>query len=244
MGKQTITWVGHGSWKFVTVNGTVIYIDPWIVGNPACKITLDDTMDADIVCVTHGHDDHIGNAIDICKRTGAVLVTLPDVYMYADQHGIPNDDRGGSVHLGGSVVQKDCRIRAVQALHTSNIWGYEYQDHGEVKIGCGCCGFIIEPEGGDSVYFAGDTGLFGDMKLIGDIYNPTVSVLPIGDKYVMGVNEAAYAAAMLDSKYIIPGHYNTFPPIQQDAQAFKALAEARAAHSEVVVLEPNESFTF
>ena len=106
MGKQTITWVGHGSWKFVTVNGTVIYIDPWIVGNPACKITLDDTMDADIVCVTHGHDDHIGNAIDICKRTGAGLVTLPDVYMYADQHGIPNDDRGGSVHLAAALCRR------------------------------------------------------------------------------------------------------------------------------------------
>ncbi len=244
MGKQKITWVGHGSWKFETVNGTVIYLDPWIVGNPACKITLEDTMDADIVCVTHGHDDHIGNAIEICKRSGAVLVTLPDVGIYAARHGIPADDRGGAVHLGGSVRQKDCRIRAVQALHTSDIWGYEYQERGEILPGSGCCGMVIEPDGGDSVYFAGDTGLFGDMKLIGDLYRPKVSILPIGDKYVMGYNEAAYAAQLIGSEYVIPGHYNTFPAIQVDPQKFKDLAEARAPHTTAVILNPGESFEF
>ena len=102
MGKQTITWVGHGSWKFVTVNGTVIYIDPWIVGNPACKITLEDTMDADIVCVTHGHDDHIGNAIDICKRSGAVLVTLIPTLIYGAMtkgHGLIYFITAGLVYI-------------------------------------------------------------------------------------------------------------------------------------------------
>lgn len=244
MNKQTIKWVGHGSWKLTTGNGTVIYLDPWIVGNPACKITLEDTLDADIVCVTHGHNDHLGNAIEICKRSGAILVTIPDVAAYAARHGIPYDDRGGALHTGGSVRQKDCVIRAVYALHASDIWGEEYDKTGEVVAGSGCCGMIIEPDGGRSVYFAGDTGLFGDMALIGRIYKPVVSVLPVGDKYVMGINEASYAAQMLGSQYILPGHYNTFPLIRADMGEFKRLVAERAPDSQVVALEPNAEFEF
>ena len=244
MSKQIITWIGHGSWKYVTNNGTVIYVDPWIIGNPACTIEIKDTMDADIVCVTHGHDDHLGNAIQICKESGAVLVTLPDVYAYVQNHGIPYDDRGGAVHVGGFIRQFDCVINAVQALHFSEIWGEEYAQTGKVWPGSGCCGLIFEPDGGKPVYFAGDTGLFGDMKMLGEIYNPYVSVIPIGGKYVMGVNEASYAAQFIGSEFVIPGHYNTFPAIQADTDEFIRLAAVRAPHTEIKVMEPNESFEF
>ncbi|MGI6085774.1 MAG: metal-dependent hydrolase [Acetivibrionales bacterium] len=244
MSKQTITWIGHGSWKFETSKGTVIYIDPWIVDNPACTMKIEETNDADIVCVTHGHDDHLGDSIGICKNTGAVLVTLPDVAAYAALHGIPYDDRNGAIQVGGSVRQSDCVIRAVNALHYSDIWGEEYKKTGIVTAGCGCCGMIIEPDEGESVYFAGDTGLFGDMELIGKLYKPYVSVLPIGDKYVMGINEASYAAQMLGSRYIIPGHYNTFPVIKADTDTFTNLVSVRAPHSEVIALKPNEKFSF
>ncbi len=242
--KQIITWIGHGSWKYITNNGTVIYVDPWIVGNPTCTISLEDTNDADIVCVTHGHDDHLGNAIEICKATGAVLVTLPDVAAYAARYGIPYDDQNGAIHVGGSIRQKDCRIRAVYALHASDIWGREHKETGEIVAGSGCCGMVIEPDGGETVYFAGDTGLFGDMALISKLYRPYVSVLPIGDKYVMGINEASYAAEMLGSRYIVPGHYNTFPLIKADVDAFKELVSVRAPYSEVKALKVNESFEF
>ena len=244
MSKQTITWIGHGSWKFITGNGTVIYVDPWLEGNPASTMKIDDALDAQLVCVTHGHDDHLGNAIELCKRSGATLVTLPDVAAYAVRHGIPYDHNGGAVHVGGSIKQLDCTIRAVFALHDSDVWGPEYKETGVVTTGCGCCGFIIEPEGCPSVYFAGDTGLFGDMKLIGDLYQPYVAVLPIGDKYVMGPNEASYAAKFLGSKYILPGHYNTFPAIEQDTAAFAELVAKRAPAAEVKPLKPGESFEF
>ena len=244
MGKQNITWIGHGSWKFVTGNGTVIYIDPWIVGNPASKITIEDTKDAQIVCVTHGHNDHIGNALEICKMTGATLVTLPDIGVYAEKRGVPMDNKNNAVHTGGSIRQLDCTIRAVYALHASDIWGKEYDETGVIHQGCGCCGMIIEPDNEESVYFAGDTGLFGDMKLIGELYKPYVSVLPVGDKYVMGINEASYAAQMLGSRYVIPGHYNTFPAIKVDIDEFIKLVAVRAPHSEVKVLTPAESFVF
>lgn len=244
MTQQALTWVGHGSWKLTTNNGTVIYLDPWIEGNPACTITVEDALDADIVCVTHGHDDHLGNAIEICKRSGAVLVTLPDVAVYASRHGIPWDDRGGAVHLGGSVRQKDCVIRAVQALHASDIWGYEFSENGTLMPGSGCCGMVIEPDGGRPVYFAGDTGVFSDMKLIAELYDPYVSVLPIGDKYVMGVREAAVAAGFLKSPLVVPGHYNTFPAIQADTDDFCARVAQTSPATHVCVLKPGQTLNF
>ena len=236
--KQTITWYGHGSWHFETKKGTKIFIDPFITGNPSCHVTLKDIKEADLVCVTHGHPDHIGDAIDLVKKTGATLVTLPDIALYCQKHGIPEDDKGGSVHVGGSIKQKDVRIHAVYALHYSDIWGIETRvDPTAVMPGSGCCGFVFVPEDGYTVYFSGDTGVFGDMRLINRLYKPYVSVLPIGDKYTMGIREASVACDFLGSKYVIPGHYNTFAKTSADPKEFKRLVMKEAPATEVVILE-------
>ena len=132
----------------------------------------------------------------------------------------------------------------MQALHTSDLSGYEYRERQEVMPGSGCCGFVIEPDNGASIYFAGDTGVFLDMQLIARLYAPTVAVLPIGDKYVMGPREAAYAAELLNAKYVVPGHYNTWPPIMQDTDKFRQYVAVRAPRTQVVVLEPGETFSF
>ena len=174
---QQITWLGHGSWKMTTDGGTIVYLDPWITSNPACPIRLADIDRADLVCVTHGHSDHLGNAIEIVHQTGATLVTIPEVAAYCATYGIPYDQNGGTVHTGGSIHQRDLTIRAVFALHSSDIMGKEYTEENRLMPGSGCCGMILEPEGGVGVYFAGDTGLFGDMRLIGDLYAPQVAVL-------------------------------------------------------------------
>ena len=241
--KQTIKWLGHGSWQMVTPKSTIIYLDPWIKGNPACPITLDDIETADIICVTHGHSDHLGNAIELVHKTGATLVTLPEVAAYCSNHGIPYDDNGGTLHTGGSIVQKDVRIHAVFALHSSDIMGKEYEDHNELMPGSGVCGMILTPEDGVPVYFAGDTGLFGDMELIGKLYKPKVAVLPIGGKYTMGVNEAAYAMEFLRSDILIPGHYNTFPGQRADVDDLKRQVAVRAPQAKVIVLNPGESYS-
>lgn len=244
--EQKITWIGHGSWKFVTKAGTVVYVDPYIEGNPACKITMEDTLDADIVCVTHGHDDHIGagNSIDIALNAKAVFVSIADICAYAEQYGIPYDDGGGALGIGGKVHLKDCTIHCVEALHTSGIWGYEWKKERKMMPGEGCCGFVITPDDGDPVYFAGDTGVFMDMELIGKLYKPLVAVLPVGDKYVMGLEEAACAAEMIRAKYVVPGHHSTWEPIKQDIGELKKLVAVRAPYAEVVDIKPGETFTF
>ncbi|MGN1383475.1 MAG: metal-dependent hydrolase [Eubacterium sp.] len=241
MSKQEIFWIGHGSWKTVTNNGTVIYVDPWINGNPSAAIGMEDTMDAQIVCVTHGHIDHLGDAIEICKKSGAVLVCTTELGYYAQTQGIPFDDRGGTIEPGGSIRELDCTIRATLAMHNADIYNFET---GMPILGSGAIGFIIEPDNGKSIYFAGDTGLFGDMKMYGDLYRPYVAVLPAGDKYLMGINEASYAAGLVGAPYVIPGHYNTFADNQQDMEEFKKLVRIRAPHTEPVVLKQGETFTF
>lgn len=239
---QIITWLGHATWRMTTPAGTLIYLDPWIKGNPACPIRLEDINRADIVCVTHGHNDHLGNAIQLVKQTGAVLVTLPEVAAYCSLHGIPYDDRDGCLQTGGSVRQKDVQIHAVFALHYSDIWGEEYDRTGQVTAGSGACGMIIEPDAGRPVYFAGDTGIFGDMELISRLYHPYVSVLPVGGKYTMGVLEAAYAIQMLGSAVMIPGHYNTYPSQTIDLNELSRQVKERAPYTRLVVLKPGESF--
>jgi L-ascorbate metabolism protein UlaG (beta-lactamase superfamily) len=239
---QTITWLGHGSWRMLTGAGTVIYLDPWIKGNPVCPIQLDDIDRADLVCVTHGHSDHLGNAIELVKKTGAVLVTLPEIAAYCERYGIPYDDKGGCLHTGGSINLFDVQIFAVFALHSADIWGEEFTQTGQVTAGSGCCGMIITPDHGKPVYFAGDTGIFGDMALIGKLYQPDVSILPIGGKYTMGVREAGYAMGMLGSPYLIPGHYNTFPGQKADLDELVRQLTQHAPQTRLIILHPGESF--
>lgn len=242
--EQKITWLGHASWLLETPKGTRILIDPWIEGNPACPIALSDVHDIDIVCVTHGHSDHLGNAIEICKSTGALLVTLSEIAVYCARHGVPYDENDATIQVGGSTRQKDVRIRAVAALHCSDMWGFENREDPYVTTtGSGCCGFVIEPEDGRPVYFAGDTGVFGDMALIARLYHPYVSVLPAGDKFTMGIREAAVACSLLNSPYVIPGHYNTFPSNQADMDAFCKMVEQEAPATRPVILKPGETFT-
>jgi len=236
-----LTWLGHGSFKLETVSGKVVYLDPWIGGNPACPIELSDIARADIVCVTHGHVDHIGDSIKLVKKTGATFISTPEIGFFARKNGIP--DEGGELcplNIGGSSIVRGIKVIMTNAVHTSDIMVSENEE----VTGSGACGYVLVTEDDVRVYFAGDTGVFGDMRLIADLYAPQVAIMPVGGKYNMGVREAAYAAYLLKPKVFIPMHYDTFPDQKADLQELAELVKAMAPFTNLVTLKPGESFNY
>jgi len=219
-----VTWFGHAAFQ-LDLAGKTILIDPWLDGNPLSPIKASDISRADIIYVTHDHSDHLGDAIAICKRTGATFVSTFELGNYAGENGI-KDIIG--FNIGGCAEVKGIKLHMVQAFHTSSKGAPT--------------GVVIEGEG-KTIYHAGDTGLFMDMKLIGQLYKPNLALLPIGGYYTMGALEAAEAVRLLKPKVVIPMHYKTFPVLAQTADEFVKKVRKRA-RVKVVVLNPGGSFEF
>ncbi len=199
-----ITWHGHAC--FTVGKNKKILIDPFLEGNPAAKIKPED-VNPDIIVVTHAHGDHLGDAIKIAKRTKAPIVTMVELaWTLEEEH---KDLELYGINFSGSTEVKGVNFTSVLAFHSS---GYNGKYAGPPM------GIVIED--GFPVYHAGDTGVFKDMELIRDLYHPVVSMLPVGGFFTMGPKEALYASKMLQSKYIIPMHYNTFDLIKQDMDKF------------------------
>jgi L-ascorbate metabolism protein UlaG (beta-lactamase superfamily) len=213
-----ITWLGHSAVKIEA--SKTIYIDPFLTGNPAASMGPEAATEADLVVVTHDHGDHLGDAFPICKQTGATLVSQHEIAVQAQEEGITAE----GMNIGGTVESQGVKIHMVQAVHTA---------------GCGDpTGVIIEVDG-KSIYHAGDTGLTYDMKLVGEFFSPDLSILPIGDRYTMGINSAVKAVEFCETKRVIPVHYNTFPLVETDPEEFKAKVGDKA---EVIILNPGESY--
>ena len=220
-----IRWLGHAGFE-IELDGKIVLVDPWLGGNPKAACKPSEIVKADIVCVTHDHGDHLGDSIEICKRTGAVFLGTYELAALAQEKGVRE---AMGFNIGGTVNVKGINVTMVQAFHT---------------CGRGApTGFIISGEG-KTVYHAGDTGLFGDMKLIGEIYKPDVALLPIGDYYTMGALQASEAVRLIKPKIVVPMHYMTFPVLAQSANEFVSLVREKAPEVKVVVLNPGESFEF
>jgi len=219
-----------------------VLLDPWIEGNPACRHTLADLPPIDFICVTHGHNDHLGNAIAIARRTGARLVCNPEVAIYADRKGVKYDQGSCPLNFGGSCEGKGVRLTMVPAAHTSEILGEEFDADGTMVPGGGAGGFVIAFAHGPIIYFAGDTGVFGDMVLIREIYAPQIVILPLGGKYTMGPLEAAHAVHLLRPRVVIPMHYDTFPDQKVDMQDFCRRVAVLAPDAKVAILAPGENY--
>lgn len=220
-----ITWFGHAAFS-IEMAGNTVLVDPFLDGNPVSPVKASEIDRADVVFVTHDHGDHLGDAFSICKRTGATLMATIELTDYAEENGVK---KVAGLNIGGSVEVKGVKLSVVQAFHTAS--------RGAPT------GVIIEGEG-KTVYHAGDTGLFGDMHLLGEFYKLDLALIPIGGYYTMGAREASEAVKLLSPKAVIPMHYKTFPVLAQSADEFVKYVRDKALKVKVVVLKPGESYQF
>jgi L-ascorbate metabolism protein UlaG (beta-lactamase superfamily) len=231
----------HGQSCFEITDGeTTVLTDPFLKPNNPVAVATAEEVKADVIAVSHGHADHIADAIPVSKATGAKVVAIVEVANWLDAHGAAEVS---DPNLGGTVKFDWGWIKLVPAWHTNTIPGSDEAPFSAEKgIAIGTCTGMLINLGGKTIYHAGDTCLFGDMKLIAERNPVDIALLPIGGHYTMDREDAVVAAKFIGAETVIPMHFNTFPPIQTDASAFKADVEAAGAGT-VVVLEPGETHT-
>ena len=228
-----ITYFGHSTFTIESPEGKIILIDPWTKGNPSCPEELNNPESVDIIAVTHGHKDHTSDLLEIARKFNPSVISTFEISKWLSDMGIQNSL---SVNKGGSRVVDGIKFTLTHAQHSSSI---ETEDGSLIYAG-EPGGFIISLENGFTVYHAGDTNLFGDMKLIGELYRPDLSMLPIGDVFTMSPYEASHACRLLNSRYVIPMHYGTFPILTGTPEELKELT-TDIEGQEIVVLKPGES---
>jgi len=227
MSELKLTWLGHSA--FLIEAEKKVLLDPFISGNPKAPCRPE-ALDPDIIAVTHGHRDHLGDTIEIGKRAGCRIISIHEVANFIKSKGVFAE----GMNKGGTFKVEGVTFTMTEALHSSSIEASGFGFDG------GCpAGFVIGM-GGHSIYHAGDTGVFGDMRLISELYEPDIALLPIGDKFTMGVREAVKAVELLRPKIAIPMHYGTFDVIDQDPEKFKRAVEAKG-ETKVIIMRPGEA---
>jgi L-ascorbate metabolism protein UlaG (beta-lactamase superfamily) len=227
MAGGSLTWLGHAAFRLDSPGGKRIYVDPWLQ-NPKCPENEREPERIDLIALTHGHDDHIGETVELVQKHSCPVVAQVELAGWLSRNGVSQDALTG-FNKGGTVEQAGITITMTDAKHSSSCKDGTYA--GEAA------GLVLELDGGRKVYFAGDTCVFGDMQLIGRIYEPDVAVLPIGGHFTMNPREASVALELLSVKRCVPCHYGTFPILAGTPDELRELAP----DVEVLSPEPGET---
>jgi L-ascorbate metabolism protein UlaG (beta-lactamase superfamily) len=230
MADGTLTWLGHASFRIDSPEGKRIYVDPWLTGNPKCPASEQEPERVDLIAVTHGHVDHVGDAVRLGQKFECPVVAQVELRAWLAKQGLA-EDMSQALNKGGGETFAGISLTLTNAYHSSSTPDGTYA--GEA------CGIVVGLEDGKKVYFAGDTCVFGDMSLIGRIYEPDLAVLPIGDHFTMGPREAAVALELLGVKRCVPCHWGTFPLLTGTPDALRELAP----DVEIIDVEPGGSVT-
>ena len=211
----SFTWIGHGTWLATSATGKKLVLDPWVMNNPVAPEHLKNPERVDILAVTHGHFDHIHDAVELAKKHSCKVLAIPETAGWLKKKGVENTvdfNKGGTVDVDG------IKFTMTHAEHSCGI-----TDGDQVIYGGEAVGYVIEFENGFKIYFAGDTDVFGDMALIKELHKPDVAFLPIGDWYTMSPRKAAKAAELLGVKTVVPMHFATFPILTGKPSEVQAL---------------------
>ena len=231
MQKLRITWFGHSTFLIHTPGGKRVIFDPWLADNPACPVSMKKPPKVDLLLVSHGHSDHIGDVVAVARESGAPVVAMFELCEWLRRKGLSNLQ---PMNKGGAIEVVGLRVVMTDARHSSGL-----ADDGQITYMGEPAGSVVRLEDGLTLYFAGDTALFGDMQLIGEMYRPDIAFLPIGDRFTMDPVAAAKACELLGVKQVVPMHWGTFPMLTGTPAALKPLVEPKGV--QVLELKPGET---
>jgi len=228
-----LTYLGHSTFTLATPSGKVIVIDPWVTGNPRCPNHLKKFSRLDVMLITHGHSDHLGEALQLAREHKPQIAAIYELCLWLESKGLADLTR--PMGKGGTQKVGEIEVTLTNAFHSSSV-----MDGGKSVYAGEPAGFVVRLPGGLSVYHAGDTCVFGDMKLIGELYKPDVACLPIGDLFTMGSREAAHAIRLLGVQHVVPMHYATAPYLTGTVEELRTHTRDIAG-LEIHALSPGES---
>lgn len=227
-----ITWLGHSTFRIETADGAIVIVDPWVMGNPLCPKEEKQVKKVDALFCTHGHMDHIGDAVAIARQHNPIVVGIFELCAWMEKKGAK---RTSPMNKGGTQTVVGIKVTMTHAVHSCGI----QEDDGSTVYGGEAGGYVLELPGGLKLYHAGDTNVFSDMQIIRELYAPEIAMLPIGDHFTMGPREAAYACQLLRPKTVIPMHFGTFPMLVGRPADLKKLLGAGGP--DVLELKPGET---